>query len=83
MIPFYSFDYAFGYWVVHSLIGWHPDWHISLAKLFGSGSICIWSFLVGGNIIGIVAALVSYPVVIRFFNRLAVRVDRYENHRNK
>ncbi len=70
-IPFYSFDYAFGYWFVHSLLGWNPSLVISLAKLFGSGEICLWSFFIGGNVLGIISALIAYPIATKFFNRLA------------
>lgn len=70
MIPFFSLDYAFGYWLVHKLIGWEPTWSISLAKIFGSGSVCLWSFFIGGNILGIVGALLSYPLLRLFFQRM-------------
>lgn len=75
MIPFFSFDYAFGYWLLHKLIGWDPGWTISLAKIFGSGSICIWSFLIGGNILGIFAGAVSYPFILFFFDRMLTRIQ--------
>lgn len=72
MIPMYSVDYAFGYWLLHHVLGLHPTFCISLHKFFGSGSICIWSFLVGGNIIGIVLALLSYPIFKVIFQRIAL-----------
>jgi uncharacterized protein (DUF2062 family) len=75
MIPFFSLDYSFGYWVTHSLLGMSPTWTISLAKIFGHGEICLWSFFIGGNILGIVSALVCYPFVRRFFFKL---VNRYQ-----
>lgn len=71
IIPFYAVDYSFGYWVVHSLLGWSPSWVISLEKLFGSGSICLWSFFVGGNLLGLLAGVISYPVMLRLFSLLA------------
>ena len=67
----YSLDYAFGYWIVHSLLDWHPAFTISLEKLFGIGDICIVSFLVGGNVLGIITALVLWPVMNKFFSHLA------------
>lgn len=63
MIPFYTFDYVFGYWFLHKFIGFSPSWHIPLAKIFGSGNICVWSFFIGGNILGIVIAILSYPFI--------------------
>ena len=70
MIPFYYFDYAFGYWLIHNFLGFSPSFTISLAKIFGSGTICIWSFLVGGNILGITVALLLYFPTKFFFNKL-------------
>lgn len=69
MIPLYSFDYAFGYWLVHQVIGWTPAWNISLHKIFGTGSICVWSFLIGGNILGLLAAGIGYPLARVIFGR--------------
>ena len=73
MIPFFSFEYAFGYWVVHHFLGWHPGWVISLEKIFGSGNICLWSFFIGGNILGIFASLISYPLVSVMFKKLSTK----------
>ncbi|MBU1007906.1 DUF2062 domain-containing protein [Candidatus Dependentiae bacterium] len=70
MIPFYAFDYSFGYWFVHSFLGWSPSWVISLEKIFGSGKICLWSFFVGGHILGIIVAFISYPIMLRVFHRV-------------
>lgn len=82
MIPFYTLDYAFGYWIVHTLFGWTPSWGISLAKLFGSGTICVWSFLIGGNLLGIVAALISYPIMSKIFTHLAATAHDKQNASN-
>ncbi|MFA6263513.1 MAG: DUF2062 domain-containing protein [Candidatus Babeliales bacterium] len=79
MIPFYLFDYNFGYWFVHSLMGWQPSLVFSLTKIFGSTKICIWSFLIGGNVAGIAVALVSYPLLLWFFTRLASHFNNNEN----
>ena len=70
IIPFFSLDYIFGHWFVHTLLGWQPIWNLSLVKIFGSGSICLWSFLVGGNVLGICAGLISYPIMLFIFKRL-------------
>lgn len=70
MIPFFSLDYVFGYWLIHSLLGIHPTWSIALADIFGGGTICLWSFLIGGNILGIASALIAYPAVSYFFKKL-------------
>jgi uncharacterized protein (DUF2062 family) len=69
VIPFYSLDYSFGFWFVHNLLGLEPTWVISLVKIFGYGKICLWSFLIGGNVLGIVAGLICYPIAYYFFKR--------------
>lgn len=71
LIPFYSTDYFFGYWLIHDVFGWNPDFSISLAKVFGSGKICITSFLIGGNVLGVVSALLCYPLMLLLFTRLS------------
>jgi uncharacterized protein (DUF2062 family) len=76
LLPFYTGDYVFGYWFVHKLLGLHPTWSISLVRLFGSGSICVWSFLIGGNVLGLLAAFIGYPMMRMLFKRFAqVTVD--------
>ncbi|MBM3893205.1 DUF2062 domain-containing protein [Candidatus Dependentiae bacterium] len=83
MIPFYSFDYILGYALVHDFFNLHPTLTFSahsldnywpslantLSKCLGSGSICVWSFLVGGNVAGIIAALACYPLVKKLLHR--------------
>lgn len=73
MAACYGLDYIFGYWFVHVFLGFDPGWAISLAKVFGSGKICIWSFFIGGNVLGILAALVAYPFVKIMFRQLVSR----------
>jgi len=68
-IPFFSCDYLVGKWLLHSCIGWVPSWTITLPNLFGSGEICLWSFLIGGNILGIITALISYPCMLYIFKK--------------
>ena len=69
MIPFYSLEYAFGYWLIHSVLGLSPSYVLSLKFLFGSGSICLISFLVGGNILGIISGITCYPLVKKTLTR--------------
>jgi uncharacterized protein (DUF2062 family) len=73
--PFYILDYALGYWFVHDFLGWSPTWVISLAKVFGCGKICLWSFFIGGNLLGILCALVCYPIVYFIFKRFIKRIN--------
>lgn len=73
MIPVYSLDYVFGYWLVHNLLGWNPGFTVSLGKYLGESSICLWSFLIGGNLLGVFAAIISYPLCKGFFERLLAK----------
>ena len=75
MVPFFSLDYFFGYWFVHSVCHLNPSWTISLTKFFGNGTICLWSFLVGGNILGIIGGLLSYPIMLFIFQRVSKRFN--------
>ena len=84
MIPFFSFDYFFGHWLVHTLLGFNPGMVVSLEKVGLSGTLCLWSFLIGGNVLGIVGALISYPIMKKVFTRLASikkqPIDHNENY---
>ena len=76
IVPFFAADYVFGYWFLHSVIGWNPTWIISLAKVFGSGSVCFWSFFIGGNILGILAAIISYPIMLGLFRKINAKISQ-------
>lgn len=84
MIPFYALDYGVGYWVVHVLFGYNPSLVFSLDKVGMSGKLCLWSFLIGGNFLGIGVALISYPIMKRFFEycKSSSFFDSYENNSN-
>lgn len=71
MAPFFTTDYFFGHWLLHSLLGVHPTWVVTLPKVFGSGTICLWSFLIGGNILGLFGAMVLWPFANSIFRKLA------------
>ena len=73
MIPYYSAGYFLGYAILHHVLGLNPSWIISLEKVFGSGYICVWSFLLGGNVLGVLCALIGYPIAKFVFGRFAER----------
>ncbi len=73
MIPFFTLDHYFGYWLVHTIFELNPPWTWSLAHIFGSGSVCLWSFLIGGNILGILGFLLGYPLFLLLFNFVHAR----------
>jgi len=73
MVPFFASDYYFGKWFLHYFLNWKPTLSISLEKIFGSGEICILSFLIGGNILGIACACLSYPIMLYMFSIIQTR----------
>ncbi|KKQ49729.1 MAG: hypothetical protein US69_C0002G0004 [candidate division TM6 bacterium GW2011_GWF2_38_10] len=76
MVPFYSLDYAVGYWVMHHVFGFGPLWNISFERIFVSGSICVWSFLVGGCLLSIFFAGIGYIIARILFRRVALGAQR-------
>lgn len=69
MIPIYTAGYVFGYWVIHQIFHLQSVWTFSLARIFGSGELCVWSFLIGGNILGIFFGLISFIIFYFIFKR--------------
>ncbi|KKP25469.1 MAG: hypothetical protein UR14_C0006G0102 [candidate division TM6 bacterium GW2011_GWE2_31_21] len=67
MIPIYSLDYGVGYYIIHSIFKIDSSWVIPLHHLFGCGKICLLSFLVGGNLMAILASFIAYPFILNFF----------------
>lgn len=78
MIPIAVFDYAFGNWLIYSVFGldlspYDPAWFgwinaklcATLCHYLGIKSLCFWSFIIGGNIIAIPAAIIAYPLFKR------------------
>jgi len=79
MMPVYCIDYFFGDFVCTHIfrantLCWNPGWMWRLnewiAATIGIKHISLWSFLFGGNILGIGGALMVYPIVRRIFGRL-------------
>ena len=70
-IPYFVTDYIFGFWLLRNVFGWKPQWTISLVKIFGSGEICLWSFFIGGTVLGLIAAAISYPIMLFVFRYIA------------
>lgn len=76
MIPCYFGGYWVGHWIVHGLLGYGPLWEISLSPFLGSGNICLWSFFIGGNVLGIAAGLISYPIMLSIARLIRAKEDR-------
>lgn len=94
MIPVYGADYALGYWLVYKVFNlniyhYNPWWMYSINNLcegtLGIAKPCIWSFLIGGNLLGIGLSLLLYPIMKKVFAYyLAVEFGTaYENNYTK
>lgn len=79
MIPVYTTGYFFGDWLIRhvlgfDLLGLNPWWmsfiNESLFEYTGISTVSLWSFLVGGNLLGIVISVMLYPVMKRLFAQL-------------
>ncbi len=77
LIPVYAADYGLGYWLLHKVLALdvaiiNPWWMQSCSTFFeqklGLALPCIWSFLIGGNILGIALAIILYPITKQVFN---------------
>jgi len=80
MVPVYSADYVFGEWFLRKIIGLNPlslnpSWMSPLnsfiCKYTGISGISFWSFMIGGNLLGLIISVMLYPVVKRIFKRLS------------
>jgi len=78
MVPFYAADYSFGYWLIRSFFGFNPAWAFTWERFLGSSKICLWSFLIGGNVLGIVCAVACYPAILRLFLFLDAKVNKVQ-----
>ena len=84
----YGVDYAFGYWVCVRLCGfnmiqYNPIWmgwlNEKIALHTGIKNISLWTFLVGGNILGIIGALIMYPLMKYIFIALSDKNKEFNN----
>ena len=78
-IPVYTADYIFGHWLVYKLFHLNlepftPRWMqaitLFLEQKLGLPQPCFWSFLIGGNILGIIISIAVYPGIQRLFKKL-------------
>jgi len=83
MVPVYSMNYVFGDWFLKRFIGLdpltiNPRWmdpiNGFICKYTGTSGISFWSFMIGGNLLGIAVSVMLYPIVKVIFKRIAYRV---------
>lgn len=79
MVPLYSGGYLFGYWLVHTVCGvsmveFNPAWmgfiNNFLHNTLGIEHVSFWAFIVGGNVLGVIFGLISYPLVKYIFTKI-------------
>lgn len=80
MIPVYAAGYWCGDFLLNGMLGLdmlasNPSWmtYINnfLINYLGITQVSLWSFLIGGNLLGLCAAFALYPVFKRVLTRLA------------
>lgn len=78
-IPIYGADYFFGYWLTHTILHadlnflnpwWLINFHIFCQNKIGIPLPCMWSFLIGGNVLGIITSIALYPLCKYMFDTL-------------
>jgi len=76
MVPIYSIGYFFGVWFCSYLPGTDifvtHEW---LVKYIGISGISVRSFLIGGNLLGIIVAVILYPIMRHLFIKVLHETD--------
>lgn len=79
MVPVYGAGYVFGDWICVRTLGvdmcsYNPSWVASFNSLIahytGMPAVSLWSFIIGGNILGIGLALIFYPIFYYLFSSM-------------
>lgn len=80
MVPIYVSGYLLGHWILHIFLGitvddanpwWMDQVNVFLQAHVGHSHISLWGFLLGGNVLGILLALIFYPILLYAFKKLA------------
>jgi uncharacterized protein (DUF2062 family) len=80
MVPIYMGGYLFGYWVLHgllgvSIIGLNPVWmewfNYKIMEYLHIQEISFWAFMIGGNFLGVIFSIITYPIALRSFKTMA------------
>lgn len=83
MVPIYMGGYLFGYWLLHTvaavpLVGLNPVWmswfNEKVMAYLQIKELSFWAFMIGGNVLGVLLAIVAYPITLIILNR---------SHRNR
>jgi len=83
LVPIYMADYVFGCWLVHKVMKIEylmasPTWMNSINNFcettLGIAKPCLWSFMIGGNLLGIAVSIVLYPIMKKLFEKLTFEI---------
>jgi len=78
-VPVCGICYMFGKWLLNDIFGitlnyTNPSWinyiNNNLFHYFGIPKICFWTFFIGANLLGLVLAILSYPIMKFIFKKL-------------
>lgn len=81
MVPLYTAGYKVGVWILYYcapsvLYQSNPLWMQSLNEQLsyytGSTYISLWAFVVGGNVLGVIGALITYPLFKKVFTYIII-----------
>jgi len=80
MVPIYSTDYFFGEIFLKKVLGLNtlslnPSWmepvNNIVSNYIGISGISFWSFIIGGNLLGLLISVMLYPIVKVVFERVS------------
>lgn len=82
MVPVYLAGYAVGNFIMDffgiDMLAYNPLWmnwlNLKISCL-GIPNISLWTFLIGGHVLGIFSSLIAYPFLLHFFRRIISRPD--------
>ncbi len=82
MIPVYGSGYVFGNWLFGTCgiksVDFNPEWMIQLNVFLQNHinipHLSLWSFLIGGNLLGLAFGVIVYPIVKRFLKHSHQRI---------
>lgn len=77
MVPIYMADYATGNYIARflgidflSYNPWWMDWLNLKLSCMGIPTIALWSFLIGGHVLGAFVACIAYPALVFFYKKI-------------
>ena len=83
LVPIFAADYGFGYWLLHKVFHFKTqDINPSFVKYvndflyakLGIPRACFWSFIIGGNLLAVILAIIAYFVAKPLFIKLSKQV---------